>query len=139
MYRCADRDMFMRYLGGGVGHHTMAIDPASNEIPVTEGAPASDSEMSLDEATDEDANQTQGPQIDDIENPNEDDYEHDDVACSEVGVQDNELADYYEYTQGVEHDRDTDNEVELEGIAGYGLGPEDGEDGGYSDSDLEYD
>ena len=70
----------MRYLGGGIGHHTMAIDPASNEIPVTEGAPASDSEMSLDEATDEDANQMQGPQIDDIENPNEDDYEHDDAS-----------------------------------------------------------
>ena len=133
--------MFMRYLGGGIGHHTVATDLTSNETTVTEDDPASDSEMNLDVDTNEDANHTQGPQMDDIENPTEDDYEKDVVARSEVGVQDDEIADYYEHTQEEEPDRDAGNEVELEDvdIDGYGLGPEDGEDDGYSDSDLEYD
>jgi len=41
--------MFMRYLGGGIGHHTVAMDTASKEIPVIEDDPASDSEMNPSE------------------------------------------------------------------------------------------
>lgn len=116
----------------------MATDPASKEIGVTDDD--LDLEMNFEELVDQHADHTQAPQLgaDNLEDPNEDDYGHD-VACSEVGVQDDELNDYYEYTQEAERDRDTDDEGELEGIDGYGLGPEDGEDDGYSDSDLEYD
>ena len=139
MSRCADRDMFIRYLGGGIGHHTAATDTASKEIPVIEDDPASDSEMNLEVDTNEDVNHTQSPQMDDIENPTEEDYKEDDVARSEVGAQDDELADFYGDTQEAEPDRDPNNEGELEGVDSYGLGPEDGKDGGYSNSDLEYD
>ena len=87
----------------------------------------------------EDTNHTQGPQVDDLENPNEENYGHDDIACSEEVVQDDELQDY-KYTQGLgeELKMDPDNE-ELEGtIDNYDLGPEDGKDNEYFHSDLEY-
>jgi hypothetical protein len=44
-----------------------------------------------------DANPTQGPQVDNLEDLTEDDYEHDVVVGSKVVVQDDELRDY-EYT-----------------------------------------
>jgi len=50
--------MFMRYLGGGIGHHTAATDTASKEIPVIEDDPASDSEMNLEVDTNKDMNHT---------------------------------------------------------------------------------
>ena len=129
----------MWYLGGGIGHHTLATDPASKEIPVTEGLgdSASDLEMDIDVVTNEDTNHTQGPQMDNIENPTEDDYNEDDVARSEVGVQDDELQDY-KYTQGAEPEMDPEIEG-LVDIDGDDLGPEDGEDDEYFHSDLEYD
>ena len=51
MSRCTDRDMFMRYLGGVIGHHTVAMDPTSKETPATEDDPISDSEINLDVGT----------------------------------------------------------------------------------------
>lgn len=135
----------MRYLGGGIGHRTQAmpLDPASKGIGVvgTQGDP--DLEMDLEEVGEpgnDAANHTQGPQVDDLEDPNEEDYEHDDFSCSEVVVQDDELEDYA-YTQGLgpQLGRGPDGDDEdLEGIDGYDLGPEDGEDDEYYHSELEY-
>ena len=128
----------MRYLGGGIGHHTTATGPSSKEIDTAQVEDDTDSEMNPEEVI-EDANHTQGPQVDDLEDPDEDDYEHDVVVCGEVVVQEDELQDY-EYTQGVREDTEMDPEYEgLEDIDGYGLGPEDGEDDEYFHSDLEYD
>jgi hypothetical protein len=128
--------MFMRYMGGGIGHHMAATDSTSKEIGIAEDDP--DLEMNL-EGANEDANPTQGDQVDDLKDPNEGNYEHDNIAHSEVGAQDDELNDY-EYIQEAmtEPERDPNNEGELEGIVGFDLGPEDGEDDEYSHSDLEY-
>ena len=132
----------MRYLGGGIGHRTQATraDPASNGIGIigTQGDP--DLEMDLEEVGEDAANHTQGHRVDDIEDPNEEDYERDNVPCNEAVVQDDELEDY-EYTQGLgaQLERDLESEEEeLEGIDGYDIGPEDGEDDGYYHSELEY-
>lgn len=129
----------MRYLGGGIGHHTATT---GTSLGITEGDTDSDvdSEMNL-EGTSEDANHIQVPQleVDDLENPNEEDYEHDDVACTQLVVQDDELQDY-EYTQGgADLEMDPDNEESEGTIDSYDLGPEDGEDDEYLHSDLEYD
>jgi hypothetical protein len=84
--------MFMRYLGGGIGHHTVATGPLSKEINTTqvEGHDDTDSEMDPEEFI-KDANHTQGPQVDNLKDPTEDDYERDVVAGSEVVVQDDKL------------------------------------------------
>jgi hypothetical protein len=130
--------MFMRYLGGGIGHPTTATGPSSKEIDTTqvEGHDDTDSEMDPEEFI-KDANHTQGPQVDNLEDPTEDDYERDVVAGGEVVVQDDELRDY-KYTQGEEPEMDPKNEG-LEDIDSCDLGPEDGEDDEYFHSDLEYD
>ena len=128
--------MFMRYLGGGIGHHTVATGPSSKDINTTQVEDDTDMEMNLEEVI-EDASHTQGPQVDNLEDPTEEDYEHDVVSCSEVVVQDNELQDY-KYTQGEEPEMDPENKG-LEDIDSYDLGPEDGEDDEYFHSDLEYD
>jgi hypothetical protein len=132
--------MFMRYLGGGIGHRTQATpaDPVLNGIGIigTQGDP--DFEMDLEEVGEDTVNHTQGHQVDDIEDPNEEDYERDNMSCNEAVVQDDELEDY-EYTQGLRAQLERDlEEEELEGIDGYDLGPEDGEDDGYYHSELEY-
>lgn len=130
--------MFMRYLGGGIGHHTAATGPSSKEIDTTHVEDHDDTDLEMNpEEFIEDANHTQGPQVDNLDDPTEDDYERDVVACGEVVVQDDELQDY-EYTQGEEPEMDPDNEG-LEDIDGCDLGPEDGEDDKYFHSDLEYD
>lgn len=151
MYRCADRDMFMRYLGSGIGHRPAAtdLDPKPMEISgVTEGDP--DVEMNLEDVTvndseDANSNNTHFHPVDDIDDPNEDDYMQDDVprtqAQAEMGEQDDELDDYdYRDTQEAEPDglSDPDNEEDLADIDGCDLGAEDGENDNYLDSDLEY-
>jgi len=112
------------------------MGPLSKEIDTTQVEDDTDSEMNLEEVI-EDANHTQGPQVDNLEDPTEDNYKRDVAACSEVVVQDNKLQDY-KYTQGEEPEMDPENEG-LEGIDGYNLGPEDGKDDEYFHSDLEYD
>lgn len=135
--------MFMRYLGGGIGHRTAATD--SDHTPreiggITEGDP--DMEMNLEDINkDANSNNTHFQHVDDIEDPNEDDYMQDDVlhTQAEAGEQDDELDDYdYCDTQEAEPESDPDNEEDLADIDGYDLGAEDGENDDHFDSDLEY-
>ena len=137
----------MRYLGGGIGHRTAATDSESDptvtpmEISgITEGDP--DVEMNLEDVDkDTNSNDPHFHHVDDIEDPNEDDYMQDDVphTQAEVGEQADELDDYdYRDTQGAEPESDPDHEEDLADLDSCDLGAEDGENDEYLDSDLEY-
>ena len=120
--RCVDQDMFMRYLGGGIGHrsHT-AMDTEWEDV---------EDELEMPDAVNEEMDDAPD---NNIELPNEEDYNQDGDSNEQV-IQEGELEDY-EYTKDDE-DLDDDEDM-LEEVDGDDLGPEDGED--YEELDAEYD
>jgi hypothetical protein len=121
----------MRYLGGGIGHHShTAMDGEWENI---------EDEPEIPDAVNEDMDEAQDipdDQEDDIENPNEEDYNEDRNSNEQV-IQEGELEDY-EYAKDDGEDLDDDEDM-LEEVDGDDLGPEDGEDYGEMDADAEYD
>jgi len=128
--------MFMRYLGGGIGHHSTTTLSEWRDI---EGI--NDDELEIPDAANEGTNQVQGSvdhPPDDVEHPNEEDYTWDDVVSNEWDVQPHELEDY-EYTNESEEEDSEVGETSDRDGGNDDLGPEDGEDWDGIDSDVGFD
>jgi hypothetical protein len=142
-YRFADRDMFMRYLGGGIGHHSTMTLSEWGDIEDAED------EQEMPDASYEGMNQAQAPPIDcpldevriehpNEEEPNEEEYSLDHVVSDELDVPQDELDDY-EYTEEPELEEDLEDEETSDRDDDDDLGPEHGEDCEGIDSDVGYD
>ncbi|KAJ7443801.1 hypothetical protein FB451DRAFT_1568533 [Mycena latifolia] len=106
-----DRDMFMRYFGGGVGHYQVKVPDEDADEP----------ELSESDDEEPDPNQVQDPQPDpdldgDSDGGDEQEEEEEDTGNIEVDSDDEEE----------EEDDSSDSEED----EGGEFGPEDGEDGG---------
>jgi len=130
-YSCADRDMFMRYLGGGIGHHSTTTLSEWRDVEDV------DDDMEMPDAANEGTTSIDHP-LDDFEHPNEDDYTLDEVVSNELDVQQDELDDY-EYTKESELEEDLEDEETLDRDDGDDdFGQEYGEDYEGIGSDVEH-
>jgi hypothetical protein len=123
----------MRYVGGGIGHHSTTTDSIWEDVEGVED----DLDVEMLEAANDDANHTQASLLDDIEHPNEEDYLRDNDVEQHVPEDDLELEDY-DYAKAPGLENASDDEANSEGDDRDDLGP-DGEDDEFnSDHDVEY-
>ena len=122
--RCADRDMHMQYLGGGIGHWSATTDPVEESLQVEDTG----NDLEMLEAANDDVNEAQAfmdhpSQLDDLEQLNEEDYMQDNIE--QPGDVLNDELDNYDYTQEL---KDSNNKAMSVSMDGGDLGPEDGKD-----------
>ncbi|KAJ7330330.1 hypothetical protein DFH08DRAFT_926009 [Mycena albidolilacea] len=103
-----DRDMFMRYFGGGVGHYQVKVpQPEADEPELSD---------------DEDPEPSEGPVPEAPKSDPESEDDLDDLSALEDNIPDD--------SDEEEDDEDESDGEEGEGAGELELGPEDGEDGG---------